>query len=239
MLELVSGYTEPGGLVRFISAVKSEVKIPVIAKVNGNWKNTGDIAYACGEAGADAITAIDSIGPVYRVDIASGRPLLGGNAYGYMTGLPILPIALRFVHDIAKKSDKDIIGMGGVNNAATAMEMLMAGAAVCGVCTAAILRGPGIFTELRAKLSALMDAYGYPDIPSVSGKALRAEKLPSRRPGDFRFDGAACTHCNRCVTACAYRARTFLDGKAVVDERNCRVCGLCLGVCASKAITLV
>ena len=238
MLEIVSGYSEPGDLIAFISAVKKEVKLPVIAKVNGNWKNTDDIAAACAKAGADAITAIDSIGPTYRVDVTTGRPLLGGNAYGYMTGVPILPIALRFVHDIAQKSDKDIIGLGGVTSAETALEMLMAGAAAAGVCTAAILNGPRIFEKLCQGLSTLMDKYGYPDIPSVSGLALRSEKLPNRNVSDFRFDEAACTHCNRCVTACAYRARRFEDGKPLVDENACRVCGLCVGVCPTKAITL-
>jgi dihydroorotate dehydrogenase (fumarate) len=238
MLELVSGYAEPGALVEFISSVKRAVSIPVIAKVNGNWKNTDDIASACGKAGADGITAIDSIGPAYRVDITSGRPLMGGNGYAYLTGLPILPIALRFVHDIALKSGKDIIGTGGVGSAESALEMLMAGASVCGVCTAAILKGPGIFTELGEKLSRLMDKYGYPDIPSVSGISLRAGGLPNRAPRDFRFDEARCTHCNRCVTACAYRARSFRDNRALVDGGTCRVCGLCIGVCNPGAITL-
>lgn len=238
MLEVVSGYSEAGELVEFISAVKREVKLPVIAKVNGNWKNTGEIAYACTQAGADAITAIDSIGPIYRVDISTGRPLMGGSSFGYLTGAPILPIALRFVHDIAERSDKDIIGLGGVTSAETAMEMLMAGATSCGVCSAAILRGQNVFTELKEKLSALMDKYGYPDIASVSGKALRSEKLPNRTPADFRFDEAACTHCNRCVTVCAYRARSFANGMAVVNGETCRVCGLCVGACAPKAISL-
>ena len=49
-------------------------------------EDTETIARACDEAGADAITAIDSIGPTYRVDITTGRPLIGGHGYGYMTG---------------------------------------------------------------------------------------------------------------------------------------------------------
>lgn len=238
MLELVSGYSEPGELVDFISAVRREVKLPLIAKVNGNWRDTDEIAAACARAGADGITAIDSIGPTYRVDIASGRPLLGGSAYGYLTGAPILPIALRFVHDIAQKGGKNIIGLGGVTSAETAMEMLMAGASAVGVCSAAILRGPGVFTELCAGLSDLMDRYGYPDIAALSGLALRGEGLSNRLPADFRFDKAACVGCGRCVTACAYRARSLRDGEMTVDAQACRVCGLCVGVCPRGAVTL-
>lgn len=237
MIELVNGYTEAADLVELLTAVKKTIKIPIIAKVNGNWKDTEIIARACDEAGADGITAIDSIGPTYRVNIATGRPLIGGNGYGYMTGAPILPIALRYVHDIAINTDKDLIGLGGVTNAEAALEMLMAGATAVGVCTAAIVKGPGVFTELTEKLSALMDQYGYPDIPSVSGLTLRKGGLEEKKPADFGFDAEKCTRCGRCVTACAYRARS-LDGQGGmhVDPEQCRVCGLCFGLCPRKAI---
>ena len=189
---------------------------------------TETIARACDEAGADAITAIDSIGPTYRVDITTGRPLIGGHGYGYMTGAPILPIALRYVHDIAAKTNKDLIGLGGVTNAEAAMEMLMAGATAVGVCTAAIVNGPGVFTQLTENLSKLMDKYGYPDIPSVSGLTLRNGTLEEKSPADFMFEADKCVHCNRCVTACAYRARSFDEqGNMHVDANQCRVCGLC------------
>ena len=198
---------------------------------------TETIARACDEAGADAITAIDSIGPTYRVDITTGRPLIGGHGYGYMTGAPILPIALRYVHDIAAKTNKDLIGLGGVTNAEAAMEMLMAGATAVGVCTAAIVNGPGVFTQLTENLSKLMDKYGYPDIPSVSGLTLRNGTLEEKSPADFVFEADKCVHCNRCITACAYRARSFDEqGNMHVDANQCRVCGLCFGMCNKKAI---
>lgn len=200
-------------------------------------EDTETIARACDEAGADAITAIDSIGPTYRVDITTGRPLIGGHGYGYMTGAPILPIALRYVHDIAAKTNKDLIGLGGVTNAEAAMEMLMAGATAVGVCTAAIVNGPGVFTQLTENLSKLMDKYGYPDIPSVSGLTLRNGTLEEKFPADFVFEADKCVHCNRCVTACAYRARSFDEQENMhADANQCRVCGLCFGMCNKKAI---
>lgn len=239
MIELVNGYTEAADLVELLAALKKEVRLPIITKVNGNWKDTETIARACDEAGADAITAIDSIGPTYRVDIATGRPLIGGSGYGYMTGAPILPIALRYVHDIAAKTDKDLIGLGGVTNAEAALEMLMAGATAVGVCTAAIVKGPAVFVELTENLSRLMDRYGYPDIPSVSGLTLRTAGLEEKTSADFTFDPDKCVHCGRCITACAYRARSFgPDGSMQVDPEKCRVCGLCFGMCGRKAISI-
>lgn len=239
MIELVNGYTEAGDLVKLLEALKKEIKIPIITKVNGNWRDTDAIASACEQAGADAITAIDSIGPTYRLDIATGRPLLGGQGYGYMTGAPILPISLRFVHDIASKSKKDIIGLGGVTTPEAALEMLMAGAAAVGVCTLAIVKGPSVFRELTAGLSALMDRYGYPDIPSVSRLSLREKLLEEKSPADFVFDKENCIHCNRCVTGCAYSARFFdAEDNMQVDPDRCRVCGLCFGLCPKKAIRI-
>ena len=237
MIEFVNGYSEPGDLVEQFAAVKKVVKIPVIAKVNGNWKDTEEVARACDEAGADAITAIDSIGPTYHVDIATGRPILGGKGYGYMTGANILPIALRFIHDISGFTTKDLIGMGGVTNAQAALEMLMAGSTHVGVCTAAVVKGPEVFTELCQGISKLMDQYGYADIAAVSKLTHRTQTLEDVSPADFGFDGEKCSHCNRCVKACAYRARSFdQDGNMQVDANQCRVCGLCFGMCAKKAI---
>ena len=78
---------------------------------------------------------------------------------------------------------------------------------------------------------------GYPDIPSVSGLTLRNGTLEEKSPADFVFEADKCVHCNRCVTACAYRARSFDEqGNMHVDANQCRVCGLCFGMCNKKAI---
>lgn len=85
MIELVNGYTEAADLVELLAALKKEIKLPIITKVNGNWKDTETIARACDEAGADAITAM-----IPSPHLSGGhhhcRPLIGGHGYGYMTG---------------------------------------------------------------------------------------------------------------------------------------------------------
>lgn len=239
MLEVVGDYHDPKDLVDLVGGIKKVVKIPVIAKVNGNWTDTEAVAKYCEQAGADAITAIDSIGPCFRVDIATGRPLIGGKSVGYLTGAPILPVALRYVHDISNYVKSDLIGLGGVTTAEAALEMLMAGANAVGVCTLPIVQGPGAFTKLCNDLNKLMDKYGYEDIASVSGLCNRTEPLPERSTADFHFDAEKCTKCGRCVKACAYRARTLDEnGNMNVDSEACRICGLCFGMCPTKAITI-
>ena len=241
-LELVShDYHAAGALVDMVKAVRKEVSKPIIVKVNANWDDTEEVARQVEEGGADGLTAIDSIGPTFRVDIATGRAAIGGYGYGYMTGAPILPIALRYVHEFAKSTKLDLIGLGGVTNAEAAMEMLMAGATHVGVCTVAITQGPDIFKKLCSGLNDLMDKYGYPDVKSVSGTTFRTEfPLPEITTENFRFDKEACVHCNRCVIGCPYRARSFdADGNMQVDPAVCRRCGLCFGLCPKKAISIV
>ena len=107
-----------------------EIKIPVIAKVSFNWNDCAKIAHQCLEAGAAAISAIDSVGPGLRIDIHSGKPLLGSSAgRGWISGEAIKPLALHCVAEIASLApDAVIIGTGGISRAEDVVEMMMAGA---------------------------------------------------------------------------------------------------------------
>ena len=240
MVELVGDYLHAGAFVDLARAVRGAITKPIMVKVNANWGNTADVAHQMDEVGVDAISGIDSIGPGYRVDIKTGRSALGGPGYGFMTGAPILPLSLYFIHDMASSTKKPLVGLGGVTNAEAAMEMLMAGATHVGVCTAAIVNGPGVFTKLCDGLSKLMDQLGYPDIASVSGVTLRNEgRLPEITPDQFRFDKEACVKCGKCVTVCPYRARSFdAEGNMLVNAAQCRKCGLCFTVCPKSAISV-
>jgi dihydroorotate dehydrogenase/NAD-dependent dihydropyrimidine dehydrogenase PreA subunit len=99
MLEVVSYKAEDAA--RMVVAAKSAVSIPVLVKVSANWPSLVDVVDACLRAGADGITAIDSVGPALRLDVRSGRPLLG--SFAWLSGAAILPIALWSVAATASR----------------------------------------------------------------------------------------------------------------------------------------
>ncbi len=118
-------------LVREITAaVKAVVNIPVVPKLTPNTPNIGEIALAAVAGGADAICAINTVGPGYTA--AHGQPVLSNGAGG-MSGKGVLPIALKCVREIAAVTDCPIIGCGGVSSAADVREFMTAGASIVGV----------------------------------------------------------------------------------------------------------
>ncbi len=119
-------------------AVKDNVKIPVVAKLTPNVYNIKDIASAAAKAGADAITAINTVGPGYVLDAQTGDYVLS-NRFGGISGAGIRPIGLKCVKEISEAVTIPIIGMGGIETAEDGAQYIQAGASVLGIGTA--LRG--------------------------------------------------------------------------------------------------
>lgn len=234
------GYFDADDLVSAVKDLKKEVSVPVIVKINSNWRNTQDIIEQCLEANVDGITCIDSMGPTVRLDLATGAPRIGGNGgYGWITGAPLLPFTLQIVRTTARLTKKDIIGLGGITKAADALEMLLAGASCCGVCSAAIIRGIDYFGVLNKQLSELMDRYGYATISEVSRKSLQyVEMNETYHCSQFVYDAEKCVGCQRCVVVCPYGARTLSGKTMAVDETKCRACGICFNACNTAAIRI-
>ena len=119
-------------------------KIPVVVKLSPNVEDIVSIASSVLDAGADGITAINSVGPGMVIDIDFARPVLA-NKVGGLTGPAIKPLSVKYVYDIYKAKKCPIIGTGGVTTGRDAIEMMMAGAGLVGVGSAVWLHGPEPF----------------------------------------------------------------------------------------------
>ena len=171
MIELVS-YREED-LMPMLLAAKARVSIPVICKLSANWRDPVQAARQCIEAGADAISAIDSIGPTLKIDIEQARPeMASDDGYGWLSGGAIRPISLRIVSEVARLGCENLIGIGGVTAGRDAIEYLMVGANAVGVCSVTILRGVEVISRLRRETSVLLGQLGYRSIATVKGAAL-------------------------------------------------------------------
>ncbi|HOT91948.1 MAG TPA: dihydroorotate dehydrogenase [Anaerolineae bacterium] len=144
--------------------------IPISVKLAPNVPNIGRIAAAAVEAGADAITAVNTM-PGMLINAEAGRPVLA-NRVGGISGPALKPIALRCVYEIARAVRVPIIGTGGVTTGRDAAEMLMAGATAVGVGSAVWTRGVEALGEIAAELAAFMAQEGYRTLAELCGLAL-------------------------------------------------------------------
>ncbi len=122
---------------KVVAACRAVTTKPVIAKLSPNQTDIQENARRCMEAGADALSVINTISGM-AIDIGARRPILG-NVRGGLSGPAIKPIALlkvRQVYEVAGPQGVPIIGQGGIATAEDALEFLIAGASAVGVGTA-------------------------------------------------------------------------------------------------------
>ncbi|RLC25155.1 MAG: dihydroorotate dehydrogenase [Deltaproteobacteria bacterium] len=136
-----------------VAAVKKVINVPLIVKLTPQALNIGDIAKACEDAGADAICAINTLGPGMVIDIEAKMPVLSFKKGG-LSGPMIKPVAIRCVFDIYKAVDIPIIGLGGITTGEDAIEMIMAGASLVGIGSAVRYRGIDVFQTVSDEMEA-------------------------------------------------------------------------------------
>ncbi|MBL7159402.1 dihydroorotate dehydrogenase [Candidatus Microgenomates bacterium] len=138
-----------------ILEVKKVVKnIPIIAKLTPNTPELKRVAFEVEKAGADAICAINTVGPGLLIDIKNKRPILG-HGIGGVSGPAIKPIALRCVNDIYKTVKIPIIGVGGISSGKDAIEMIMAGASLVGIGSAIYKQGYEVFNKIIKEIEMI------------------------------------------------------------------------------------
>ncbi|MCR4616450.1 MAG: dihydroorotate dehydrogenase [Clostridiales bacterium] len=158
--------TDPISAAEVTRAVKSVTTKPVIMKLSPNVTDIAEIASACEEAGADAISLINTLLSM-RIDLKTGKPLLK-NVTGGLSGPAVFPVALRMVYQAAKAVSIPVIGLGGVDSPETVLEMMMAGATAVQV-GAANLVDPFICKKIIDGLPEVMDKYGIKNIRDIIG----------------------------------------------------------------------
>lgn len=157
------------GAVRSIrKAVKKTTKI--LAKLSPNVTNIGEVAKMAEAFGADAISAINTVGPGMVIDIKTKKPSLG-NLVGGVSGPGIRPVAVRCIWDIYNSVKLPILGMGGVETANDVMEMMLAGASLVGVGSAWYRHGFGIYEKIKTDLRQYMKENKIKSLTSLIGGA--------------------------------------------------------------------
>jgi dihydroorotate dehydrogenase (NAD+) catalytic subunit len=147
----------PAEVRQTVQKVLKAAKLPVIVKLSPNVTDIVEIAGAALKAGAEILSLINTVSAL-AVDYRNGKPLLGG-VTGGLSGPAIKPIALKMVRDVASRTKAEVIGIGGIMNAADAMEFLSIGAKAVQVGTLNLVDPFAVFDmpeELR-KLSAKKD----------------------------------------------------------------------------------
>jgi len=151
------------------AAVKQETDKPVIVKLTPNAPDVVAVARAIEQAGADGITAINTVLGM-RIDTKKRRPILGTGSGG-LSGPAIRPIAVHITYQVAQAVSIPIIGAGGVTSAEDALEFLMAGASAVQVGTATFA-DPLAPLRVIEGLAAYVRANGLTSIREVIGVAL-------------------------------------------------------------------
>ena len=165
--------TDPTTTAATVRAVRRGVSLPVIAKLSPNVTDLRPIARAAKDAGADALSLINTLlGMV--IDTETALPFLGAGVGG-LSGPAIRPLAVRCAYDVAGAVSIPVIGMGGVVTTDDALQFLMAGASAVQVGTSTF-REPRTAERVVAGLRAYLSDHGHASIADVVGLA-RPERV--------------------------------------------------------------
>lgn len=160
--------TDPAMAAAVTKAVRAVTKKPLIMKLSPNVTDIRPIAAACEDAGADALSLINTLMSM-RIDLKRRRPLLA-NITGGLSGPAVFPVALRMVYQVYETVKIPIIGLGGISSAEDVIEMMLAGAAAVEIGAANLVQ-PFVCRDIIAALPEVMAAYKIDNLSEITGGA--------------------------------------------------------------------
>ena len=234
---------------------KKHASVPVIVKLTPNVTNILPPAAAAKAGGADAVSLINTINSIMRVDYDSLTmyPATDGmGTHGGYCGPAVKPIALHMTAEIARYPETaglPISGIGGIGDWRDAVDFMALGASNVQVCTAAMVYGFKIIDDLTDGLSRFLDEKGMASVSELVGRAVPSvtdwQYLNLNHVEKAVIDQDLCIQCGRCHVVCedtSHQAITaWKDGQRhfeVIDE-ECVGCNLCVSVCpVERCITM-
>ncbi len=142
--------------------------IPVSMKLTLHCPSLAKMAIVCKENGADAITAINTVGPGMLIDTGVMKPVLA-NYVGGVSGPAIFPLALKAVWEICQHTDIPVIATGGVRTADQALQMIMAGATMVSIGSGVYYGDIQIFNQINQEIVRWMEDRGIKSLAAIRG----------------------------------------------------------------------
>ena len=158
--------TKPELAAEVTKVAKEHATVPVMVKLSPNVTDITEIARAVADAGADALSLINTLRGM-RIDVNTRRPILKMNTGG-LSGPAVLPVAVRMVWEVASAVDLPILGMGGVAKGEDAAQLMLAGASAVAVGTACFA-DPYAPIKVRDGLAAIASAQGLDKVSDLTG----------------------------------------------------------------------
>jgi len=160
--------TDPDVAAQITSRVRGATKLPLMVKLTPNAPDIVAVAQAVADAGADAVSLINTIVGM-AIDVETQKPVLP-NVTGGLSGPAIKPIALAMVYKVAQAVDIPVIGVGGIASASDALEFILAGASAVQVGTAAMI-SPKVFTDIVDGIDEYVRKSNLNSVSQLVGKA--------------------------------------------------------------------
>ena len=157
---------DPAVLAKVVSAVRAATRLPLIVKLAPNVPSIVPYVKACEDAGADALSMINTI-PAMVIDVERRQCVLA-NRCGGLSGRGVHPAAVKLVYDAYRCTKLPILAMGGVYDAKDAIEFLLAGASAVAVGTA-IFSDPGVVSEVHDGVVEYCRRHGFASVSALTG----------------------------------------------------------------------
>jgi dihydroorotate dehydrogenase (NAD+) catalytic subunit len=195
------------GAAEVTAAVRKATSLPLMVKLSPNVTNIVDFAKAVEDAGADAVTVINTLLGM-AIDIRKRQPVLG-NLFGGLSGPAVKPVALRMVWQVAGAVRIPVVGIGGIMSGEDAVEFLMAGAKAVQVGTACFVN-PRAPVEVLAGISEFMAEQGVARVSDLVGAARPATGAEGNLPALGGAPAAPAPAPKKAVGATADALRQFM-----------------------------